>query len=498
MRFRLGKLCGLALLVCVGCRTAPQLDTTAAVMQASTATRLPPVEVVFPIDTPVSPIDVTEHFATRLVAHAEDVLPCHPGTLFEGPTQVDDLVGYALANNPTIGAVRAKAESLISRVPQAQSLSDPMLATTAFLKSIETAAGPQEVMVSLSQKFPWFGKRALRGDVAFYHAQVAYAELSSAELQVSEQVKLAYYQLYFIDEAIQVNRTLEKPLQDVIAITRTKYETNARRTGLESVLQAEVALSKLQTTIVELEQARLKAIARLAESLHLPRGSRLDIQPEATQSTLPRDVDNLVGLLEQCQPQLLARERGILRDESRIALAERDYFPDVNLGFIWNSIGSTGLSAVANGDDAYSLMVGVNVPIYRSRLNGAVREAEFKTTQSAEQYDATWDALRKQVQTLHADAVEHDRLLKILDKDILPKADQTLELSIEAYRLDRIGFQQLIDNYRDLLRFRIEYYMHKSRREQAIASLERVVGCVLADVLPELEEVPVGEVVPNQ
>ena len=65
-----------------------------------------------------------------------------------------------------------------------------------------------------------------------------------------------------------------------------------------------------------------------------------------------------------------------------------------------------------------------------------------------------------------------------------------------AYRLDRFGFQKLIDNYRDLLRFRIDYSIRMSRQEQPIASLDRAVGYVLADVLPELEEVPTGPTAP--
>jgi cobalt-zinc-cadmium efflux system outer membrane protein len=79
-----------------------------------------------------------------------------------GPTALDILIGYALANNPEIQAARYSAQSLGARVPQANSLPDPTLMATAFLEEIQTAAGPQEVAMSLSQKFPWFGKRALR------------------------------------------------------------------------------------------------------------------------------------------------------------------------------------------------------------------------------------------------------------------------------------------------------------------------------------------------
>ncbi len=137
-----------------------------------------------------------------------------------------------------------------------------------------------------------------------------------------------------------------------------------------------------------------------------------------------------------------------------------------------------------------SIMVGMNVPIYRGKLNAATREARANATQSSSRYTATWDALRANVEVFYAQAIEHDRVLAILNKDILRKAEQTLELSIEAYRVDRIGFQQLIDNYENLLRFRTSYHMRRAQREQAIAQLERAIGCVASDWHMDVEEIP--------
>jgi len=65
-----------------------------------------------------------------------------------------------------------------------------------------------------------------------------------------------------------------------------------------------------------------------------------------------------------------------------------------------------------------------------------------------------------------------------------------LDLSIEAYRVDRITFQQLIDNYKTLLRHRLDYYRRLSQRQQTLATLERTVGCAITTWPVELEEVP--------
>ncbi len=205
---------------------------------------------------------------------------------------------------------------------------------------------------------------------------------------------------------------------------------------------------------------------------------------------MPRSADVLVALIDECQPKLDALRREMNGDQAAIALANKNYYPDVTLGFNWQAIRSTGLSAVATGDDAYSLLVGVNLPFYKQKLDAGLREAQFKAAHTAQQYEATWAEVRAEVQTLHAQAVEHDRIVKILNDDILPKSEQTLDLSIEAYRVDRITFQQLIDNYKTLLRHRLDYFRRLSQREQTLATLERAVGCAITTWPLSAEELP--------
>ena len=61
-------------------------------------------------------------------------------------------------------------------------------------------------------------------------------------------------------------------------------------------------------------------------------------------------------------------------------------------------------------------------------------------------------------------------------------AEEMLELAPEAYSTGRMAFQQWIDVYRTHLSYHIELHQHVAAREQAVASLERAVGCAIADV----------------
>jgi len=400
-----------------------------------------------------------------------------PTAVLDGPAPLETLVAHALANNPRIQAARYHARAMAARVPQAASLPDPQLMTTVFLEAIQTAAGPQEVALSLSQKIPWLGKRAFRGQVAYYDATAAYARVTVAELEVIEQVKRAYFDLYFLQSAIAETERLRPQLENVIAIARTRYETSAPGAGLDSVLQAQVELAKLKTRLVELDETKVRAQARLAGVLHLPPNTRIEPTGQVDHAQLAHAAKVLVGLAESCQPELEARQREVSRDRASICLAQRDYWPDVNLGVSWQEIGPHGLSPVANGRDAFSLGIGVNLPIYRNRLEAAVREAKNRTAASSRRYVAERDRVRAEVSALYALFRQHDRMLGIVESEILPAAEQTLELATESYRNSQASYQQLIDVYRTLLAYRIELHQHVAARGQAVASLERAVGC---------------------
>lgn len=409
------------------------------------------------------------------------VNPHMPPTVAEltsGPIPVEPVVAYALANNPEIQAACFNARALAARVPQVTTLPDPQLISLVFLESIQTAAGPQELSLSLSQQFPWFGELALRGDVASYEAAAAFARVVVEELRILEQVKRQYYAVYFFARAAETTRALEDPLKDIIESARTRFET-AVGGGLESVLQAQVELSNLQARLIELRQQKGEAQARLAGLLHLP--PYVKIEPlQRIPLEAVAEAEKLVGLVDQCQPELNARRQEIARDRASVALARKQYYPDVMLTFNWYAMSEPGLSPVANGEDAFALGVGANLPIYRRRLDAAVREAQFRVAQNTQRYAAAVDQYSSESLALYNQFVQHQEVLDVLEKEIIPRAEQTLELSVEGYRVGRVTFQQMIANYQSLLNFRIQRYQRQMLREQTVASLERAVGCAVS------------------
>lgn len=401
----------------------------------------------------------------------------------EGPQSVDALVALALSQNPQVQAARKRIEAAAHQVPVAAGLPDPTLGVTAYPEQVQTAAGQQELAVNVSQKLPWRRKLGVRAGVAESQTDVARAELAAVELSVIEQVKQAYYELYFVQQALVITESEQEELAKIRDTANARYK--ATLTSQQDVLRADLELSSIADSLIRLRQQLDSAQARLAQTLHVSPQTKVRAADELLDEAVPSDLDSLERQAVLARPELHARLAALERDRRRAQLARLDYVPDLTLGATWIDTANAGISPVSNGVDSVLLTAGLNLPIYRKRLESAVRSAEASAVATAREYDALRDDTLERVADLFAKARSQQELLVLFREDILPKARQTLEVSTRAYSVGEVDFLQLIDNFRLLLRYEVNYRRLQASLRQTTASLERVIG----GPLPEQAEV---------
>ena len=131
-----------------------------------------------------------------------------------GPQPVEVYIGYALAQNPDIQAARKRVEAAANRVPQAASLQDPMLGRDGLsVLPVQTAAGQQQRSMN-AQPAGSLVRQARCAGPAWPRRKPRWParQLAAAELEVIEQVKRAYYELYYIQKAIRITEDDRKLL----------------------------------------------------------------------------------------------------------------------------------------------------------------------------------------------------------------------------------------------------------------------------------------------
>lgn len=403
-----------------------------------------------------------------------------------GPHPVEQYISAALSQNPEVQAARKRVDALANRVPQAASLEDPMLGVTVFAEQVETAAGQQDASVSASQKVPFPGKLRLQGAQAEAETEIARAWLAATELQVIADVKHAYFALYFVQQAIRITEEDRRLLEDLTKVAESKYK--AGNTSQQDVLRAQVEVSLVDKELVDLRQQLASVQAELARLLHISPDTDVRALEELPVQDTPQDLQRLYELAIRNRPELQAKLAAVLRDRRSLDLARMKYFPDVTMGVSWISTADRGLSPVANGRDPVLLTMNMNLPIYRKKLRAGLRSAEAHTVATAREYDSLKDRTQEEVKDLFVQAKSQQELIALFREQIVPKAEQTFRISLRAYQAGDVDFLQLIDNWRQLLRFQLSLVRLESQLRQTLARLERVLGRLLKDA--SLEAAP--------
>lgn len=395
-----------------------------------------------------------------------------------GPQPVEVYIGYALTQNPNIQAARKRIEAAAERVPQAASLQDPTVSVMGypFYPAVpQTASGRGTARIVASQAVPWCGKLETRAEVAEAETEMARRDLAAAELEVIERVKRVYYELYYVQKAIQITEDEKQLLTDLTKIAEAKYRTGG--VSQQDVLRAQVEESKLDAELIRLRQQLASAQARLAQVLHISPETPLRVVEQLPKEQIPSDLECLYQQAVAIRPELQVQLAAIERDRRNVELARLAYYPDATFSMEWMGMTEEGaIAPSATGEPNVGIGMMVNVPLYRKRLDAGVREAEARTVATARRYDALRDETVQQIKELYVQATSQYELIKLFREEIIPRAEQTLQVSSAAYETGKIDFLQLIDNWQGLLRFQLMVQRLESQLQQTLAALERVVG----------------------
>ena len=124
--------------------------------------------------------------------------------------------------------------------------------------------------------------------------------------------------------------------------------------------------------------------------------------------------------------------------------------------------------------------MGINLPIWRDKLDAGVREWEQRSLEQARRYESTLDDTFRMIRRLMVQIDAIQQQLDLFKGSMIPKTEQALRVSTADYRVNKVDFQQLLDNWSDLLMFHLQVARLEANLAQTLARLERVVGCELA------------------
>ena len=385
-----------------------------------------------------------------------------------GELSVEALVQQVLDRNPSLAQMVAAWQAASARYPQVTSLEDPMLTGKLGPGALGSNNVNGGYMVEISQKLPFPGKLKLRGQSAQAEANAAGLDVEDMRLQLIENAQSAFYDYYLVARALEWNEESLKLWQRAKQDASTRYE--AGKVEQQDVLQANVEIGREQERRLGLEEMRKIAIARMNTLMHLAPDNTLPPPPRDIKlhETLPQAAE-LRALAVARRPELQALANRIDAERAALALARKEFLPDVELMAGYDSFWQ---------EKELRAQVGmrINLPVYKGRRYGAIDEAQAKIAQRQAELDRQTDQVSFQVQEGYEKTLKAEKSVRLYEKTILPTAELNAKAARSAYVAGKISALSRIEAERNLVTLRDRYYEAVADYFRRRATLERVIG----------------------
>jgi outer membrane protein TolC len=395
----------------------------------------------------------------------------HAGTLV-----LDELIGEALTNNPSITASENLSDAARERISQAGTLDDPMLSFEIMSVEVDNLAFDRIPMTSknigLSQRFPYFGKLNLKEGMAESEADAASRMVGEDRLMLAYKVKAAYFGLCLVKREIEI---LDKQAGLIRLIGKTARARYSVGDGtLSDSLKAEVEEARLIETRETLMRQDRTIRAMLGNLTG--RGHAVEGEPVWPVSTCdPPGRDELVRMALDSRPGIRAADAMIEKGRKMSELAELGYYPDMGVSVTYQLL--ENLRDGMRQSDRVTAMLSFNLPVWReSKLDPALREAASMKASAESQKDSLINDISYTVDSLLSDIQREDELVRLYGDALLPLGRKELDVELDRYGVGEMDLSDLLSTARELYEYELGSDRAVIGRASAVAGLEATVG----------------------
>lgn len=397
-----------------------------------------------------------------------------------GNPQLQGYINEALERNPAVRQSFARYQAALQRLPQVSSRPDPMINLTQYLRSPETRVGPQTTTLMISQNLPWFGKLSDKEKVASKEAAAMRYLYEAQKSEVVKQVKLAYYNLAFIDRATEITQEDVSVLERYETLARSRYQQGI---GLQqAVVKIQAEITRDKNRLEELKSQRVDLEASLNLLRDFPATTPIMGVSLQDGPAVKINLNDLYESGRKNRPEVQAALLQIEKDEKRIQLANRNYWPDFTIGAgFTNVLERSDLAGILNppdhnGKNIYSFSVGINIPLHRRKYDAAVAEATQDKIASREGYRNIVNTLESSIRAVGFRIETLLRQISLFKNTLLPQAEQAMSSTEAAYSTGTLGILELLDSERVLLEVRFGLAKLNSDYMKLLAEMERATG----------------------
>ncbi|MCC7316650.1 MAG: TolC family protein [Planctomycetes bacterium] len=424
---------------------------------------------------------------------------------------LQDAIRICLINNPTLLAAFRNVGIARADVVQSGLFSNP---TLGLLFQFPEGGGRSKIEVGLAQNIVDLWQIPIRKRVAQAGLNQAILDLAMSAAELVADTKTAYSAAVANAQILVINEENLKITQQLLQAAEDR-----ERAGRASLVDVNLAREPVLTARVRVHNARLDSnnskrrlaillgLSAPAETLSLT--EPLPSPPESTIS-----VAQMLEIATSTSFDLRAAEAAVEEAVFRVQDEYRKVFPNIEIGLAFertdsralpgrNILADTARASVANGaltapeiesrgqrnierrqiiDSLLGPTVQLTVPIF-DQNQAQIAKARYQLEQAEKTRVSVERALIQNVRRAVDSAETAWEVARLYEKELVPQAQTTLELSRESYRAGRTSLIVVLEAQRDLLEVRQAGVAALQNAALAVAELERLIARPLASLI---------------
>jgi cobalt-zinc-cadmium efflux system outer membrane protein len=378
-----------------------------------------------------------------------------------------DVLQRAFLANGDLEAVYFEWKGALARIPQVANYPNSNLAPSfsymfsgGRMKAFDrtTVNVGFDPMENLS--FPT--KVAKAGEIALQEARAAGKRFEAKKFEIQQKILTAYLELALHEEKIRIQR-------ENVGLLKLLAETAADRVraggNRQDLLKAQTDYRLAENELANMESMHMSMRAMLNGMMARDPNAPLNL-PKGLPEPRPIAADDarLIQIATDNNPELADLARQAEGRKDALELARMGFIPDINP------------IAAFSGGLSQTIGAMVIIPTTIPEIRGKIDESRAMLRSS--------EAMLRQV---HADRAASfvaalyvlrnaERQVGVLERSILPQAQQALAGSRQAYAAGTGNFLELVDSRRTLLEVRLMIAEQRIEREKRLAELETLAG----------------------
>ena len=395
----------------------------------------------------------------------------------DAPLDLKWLIREALEHNPEIIASQKRLNAAKAKISQARSLDDTSVSVGSYYMSNNpiNINGQTELLqqrYSISQKIPFPGKLRLRSEVAIEETNIMGKDSETKVQEIIALIKSAFYELYYINCAIDITDENRDLLRKFARIAETKYSVG--KATQRDALAAQVELSTLANSLIILNKETESIIARLNSLLDRSPQTHLWKPSPFEKHTLNLTLKELEDIAMKNRPELKRFDHAVKRNEANLKLSKKDsYYSDFEP--------MVEYMQEDGRPDQWSSALTINVPWLWPKNRSKVKESKEDLSAAKSEYRFINNKTLFEVKDFFVKIQSSESTMDLYKTGVIPQAEQSLKAARIGYETDQVDFLTLIDSQRILLNSKLLYIRALADFEQNLANMERAVGVQLIE-----------------